>query len=687
VASDVDMQRLIVSLEARADKFEKAMNRALGVANSRSKQIEDRFRKTNASVASSFGGIGSALIAAVSLQKAQQLIDASTRIENALKVAGLAGRELTSVYDRLKESALANAAPIESLVELYSRASLAQKELGATSEELLGLVNNVAIALRIGGRSAQESSGALLQLSQALGGGVVRAEEFNSILEGALPIAQAAAAGLIEAGGSVAKLRSLVIDGKVSSEAFFRAIEAGAGTLQERLAGAQLTVAQTTENLKTAMIDAAGKIDDATGLSILLTGALNGVATSVEEAGNYFERNEPRVQGFFGAFSDGMKAVEDWKNAFREKVGLTALDDFLEGTSLIEGRIGFQTDQVNERAKELGAALGGMFNTAANVAAVDWSAATKKDLKPVSLKDFASPSSRTKSRTKKGPQDFEDERARMLERTALINAETAARSALNPLAENYNEEIEKAISKQRLLSAAQEQGLQITPQLERSIDGLASGYARAAAEAEKLEDSHEQMRQKAEEWRNLERDVMQGFITDLSQGTSAAEALSNALGKVSDKLMDMAFDSLFSPAGGGGGLLSSLFGGGYSGSVTPFAKGGIAANGKPVNLPTFARGGVSKSAAIFGEDGPEAAVPLPDGRRIPVDLRMPAMPSAVAAQSSAPVVNFSPVFNVQGGEQGASAIKSDVLPQLKNMIKEQITETFNRDARFARSGI
>jgi len=52
-----------------------------------------------------------------------------------------------------------------------------------------------------------------------------------------------------------------------------------------------------------------------------------------------------------------------------------------------------------------------------------------------------------------------------------------------------------------------------------------------------------------------------------------------------------------------------------------FADGGIAENGKRVALPRFAGGGVSNSAAIFGEAGPEAAVPLPDGRSIPVTMK------------------------------------------------------------------
>lgn len=40
------------------------------------------------------------------------------------------------------------------------------------------------------------------------------------------------------------------------------------------------------------------------------------------------------------------------------------------------------------------------------------------------------------------------------------------------------------------------------------------------------------------------------------------------------------------------------------------------------SMPKYATGGIAYSASIFGEAGPEAAVPLPDGRSIPVNLRM-----------------------------------------------------------------
>jgi hypothetical protein len=198
-----------------------------------------------------------------------------------------------------------------------------------------------------------------------------------------------------------------------------------------------------------------------------------------------------------------------------------------------------------------------------------------------------------------------------------LQAETAAQATLNPLLEDYEYTITKATATQELLNAAKEAGITITPALTAQIGALAEGYARATAEADMLAESQARTQAAAEELRGFGKDVLGGFIQDLRSGTTAAEALSNALSKVVDRLLDIGLDALFGGTGIGG--IGSIFG---------FADGGIAKNGKP--LKRFARGGVSKSAAIFGEAGTEAAVPLPDGRSIPVDLRVPQVNSTAA---------------------------------------------------------
>jgi tape measure domain-containing protein len=290
-----DDERLVVQLEARIRDFEKNFAKANKTASNNWNAIEKRGKtaatRMERDMAKAVGGINRTLAGigvGLSIAGATKLIDASTRITNALKVAGVSGDQLNQVYDSLFASAQRNAAPLEALVQLFGRASLVQKELGASTQDLLKFTDNVAVALRVNGKSAEESSGALLQLSQALGSGTVRAEEFNSMLEGALPIAQAAAAGIEEAGGSVAKLRQLVVNGKISSQAFFLGFQAGAVTLQTKVANAQLTVAQGFVRLENTAIDAARRINDATGASKTAASALDALAFIVDKLGDAF---------------------------------------------------------------------------------------------------------------------------------------------------------------------------------------------------------------------------------------------------------------------------------------------------------------------------------------------------------------------------------------------------------------
>jgi hypothetical protein len=126
----------------------------------------------------------------------------------------------------------------------------------------------------------------------------------------------------------------------------------------------------------------------------------------------------------------------------------------------------------------------------------------------------------------------------------------------------------------------------------------------------------------------------------LSKGTSAASAFSSALSRIGDKLISGAIDSIFSSAfkgissgGGLGGLLGGLL---PSGGL--FANGGIMTAKGPVQLRTYANGGVANSPqlAVYGEgSSPEAYVPLPDGKRIPVAMQAPANANAPVAGAGA----------------------------------------------------
>lgn len=210
---------------------------------------------------------------------------------------------------------------------------------------------------------------------------------------------------------------------------------------------------------------------------------------------------------------------------------------------------------------------------------------------------------------------YEKATASILKRTAALQAETAAQAGLNPLINDYGFAVEKAKVAQELLAAAQEAGLTITPALKESILALATGYAAASVEADKLAESQQHTRDLAESFRDTAKSALRSFIDDLREGKSATEALGGALNQVADKFLEMGIDAIF-----GGGQTKDF---GLVGKLLGFADGGVASHGRSQPLKKYAGGGVSNTAAIFGEAGPEAAVPLPDGRRIPVDLRVP----------------------------------------------------------------
>lgn len=274
-------ERIIIVVEERGTRRVQQQIRDVGQSAQRSSTSVDFLRRAVL-------GLG----AAATIRAAIGLADSFTQITNQIRIATGGIGSVTQGFDRLREISNATRTPLEANVALFQRASIAADELGATQEELFTLVELVGQGLAIQGGSAAAASGALIQLSQALGSGVVRAEEFNSILEGAFPIAQAAARGLEEAGGSVARLRTLIIEGQVTSDEFFRSLLSQADELESVFAVTVPTVGQAFTVLRNNLIAFVGQLDDSLGVTnalsqslIFLSNNLDAVQVSVVGVG------------------------------------------------------------------------------------------------------------------------------------------------------------------------------------------------------------------------------------------------------------------------------------------------------------------------------------------------------------------------------------------------------------------
>jgi hypothetical protein len=250
-------------------------------------------------------------------------------------------------------------------------------------------------------------------------------------------------------------------------------------------------------------------------------------------------------------------------------------------------------------------------------------------------------------------------------------------------------DLEKQQSSQR--SARQEADAAKTVSIEQqTASQITAINAKKNADLKQADEDYYQTKQNLIQ---LNDAVRQGLIDIGTAGLhgfgSLKDAASQALDQIAQMILQMyvlkpLVEGLFGKMGTtGGGLLGGILGDGSSGSglvhgesggtplnvwgsilgsIWPFAKGGVMTPNGPMKLRKFAAGGISNGIGIFGEAGPEAAVPLPDGRRIPVDLRVP--PAPVLPQISAGTTV------VQNIDLRGAIVDKDVWAQV-NQISQQ----------------
>ncbi len=196
-----------------------------------------------------------------------ELTDQFTQLNNRIRTV-IPNQDLANgALQRLGNIAKRTRTPLQNIVQLFQRGSIAAKELGISQEELFKFTERVGQAIAIQGSKSSEAAGALFQLSQALGSSIVRAEEFNSIQEGAFPIVQAVADGIDRFGGSVAQLRAEIVKGKVTSEEFFAGFIKGSEGFEEIFARTTPTITQAFQVLRDQTVLFLGELDKGPGLA------------------------------------------------------------------------------------------------------------------------------------------------------------------------------------------------------------------------------------------------------------------------------------------------------------------------------------------------------------------------------------------------------------------------------------
>lgn len=125
------------------------------------------------------------------------------------------------------------------------------KDAFSSSAEVVDFANLIQKQMTIAGASTQEASNAMLQLSQALGSGVLRGDELNSIFEQAPNLIQTIADYMDVPIGSI---RQMASDGKLSADTVKAAIFSASEDINAKFDQMPMTWGQVTQRMKNSAL-------------------------------------------------------------------------------------------------------------------------------------------------------------------------------------------------------------------------------------------------------------------------------------------------------------------------------------------------------------------------------------------------------------------------------------------------
>lgn len=197
--------------------------------------------------------------------KAKEIADVADEFKNLRARVELAtgeGQLFAQSWEQVSRVAQATYSSLSSTATLFARLTDAGKSAGqsaqAAAQQAMALTETINQAVQLSGASAQASDAAITQLIQGLQSGVLRGEEFNSVMEQAPRLAKAMADGL---GVTTGELRKLAGEGALTTEVVIKALQGQADVVANEFGKLPATVGRALENLRTQWMLYVGSAD------------------------------------------------------------------------------------------------------------------------------------------------------------------------------------------------------------------------------------------------------------------------------------------------------------------------------------------------------------------------------------------------------------------------------------------
>ena len=184
--------------------------------------------------------------AGLGLRKAFNLSDVLTQTTARLDMMNDGLQDTKTLQDMIFASAQRSRGSYQATADAVSKMGIMAKDAFNSNAELVAFAEQLNKQFTIAGTSQEGIAAAMLQLTQAMGSGVLRGEELNSVFEQAPTIIQAIAKHL---GVPIGQIRSLAQDGKLSAEVVKNALLASAEETNAKFESMPKTIGQTWQSI------------------------------------------------------------------------------------------------------------------------------------------------------------------------------------------------------------------------------------------------------------------------------------------------------------------------------------------------------------------------------------------------------------------------------------------------------
>nr|WP_242700416.1 tape measure protein [Comamonas denitrificans] len=211
------------------------------------------------------------------------LADAYKNLQSRIGLVTGEGEHLAQTMDDVQAVALRTHSALESTGVLFTRLAQAGKDAGLGLEQAtaqsLALTESINQAVAISGAGVAASDAAITQLIQGLQSGVLRGEEFNSVMEQAPRLARALADGL---GVTTGELRKMAESGALTTDVVIQSLQSQGQALEAEFGKLPLTVGRAITDVQTAFMRYVADTDAANGVTEKIAASISFVGENLE---------------------------------------------------------------------------------------------------------------------------------------------------------------------------------------------------------------------------------------------------------------------------------------------------------------------------------------------------------------------------------------------------------------------